>query len=75
MSPEARTTIAFGINDSGQTVGAFSDATGGHGFVDTGGSFTAIDVPGAVGTLARGSTTAAKLSELSTTLFSRHMAS
>jgi probable HAF family extracellular repeat protein len=37
-------TQASGINNSGQIVGIFEDATGIHGFVDTGGSFTTIDV-------------------------------
>ena len=41
-------TEASGINDAGQIVGIFSDSTGDvHGFLDTGGSFTQIDVPGA----------------------------
>jgi hypothetical protein len=31
-------TSVLGINNSGQIVGGFSDATGSHGFVDTGGS-------------------------------------
>jgi probable HAF family extracellular repeat protein len=35
-------------------VGFFGDRTGTHGFLDTGGSFTQIDVPGAKVTLARG---------------------
>jgi hypothetical protein len=48
--PGARDTQALGINDSGQVVGRFVDATGAHGFVDTGGSFTTIGVPGNPGT-------------------------
>src|SRR4029077_5937652 len=49
-------TQAFGINDSGQIVGSFFDAgnTKTHGFLDTGGSFTTIDVPGATNTNAYG---------------------
>jgi uncharacterized membrane protein len=40
-------TVAFGINNAGQIVGLFSDATGGHGFFrDSGGLFTTLDVPG-----------------------------
>jgi probable HAF family extracellular repeat protein len=39
-----------GINDAGQIVGG----TGTHGFLDTGGSFTQIDVPGASRTTAFG---------------------
>jgi len=49
-------TNAYGINDSGQIVGSFFDAgnTTTHGFVNTGGSFTTIDVPGATRTAAYG---------------------
>ena len=36
-------TEAFGINDAGQIVGRYQDATGVHGFLDSGGSFTPID--------------------------------
>jgi probable HAF family extracellular repeat protein len=45
-------TQPFGINDA--MVGAFSDSTGGHGFLDIAGSFTTIDVPGAGFTSAQG---------------------
>jgi hypothetical protein len=38
-------TQAFGINDTGEIVGAYGDATGTHGFVDNGGTFTTIDDP------------------------------
>src|SRR5215471_7390242 len=49
-------TNAFGINNSGQIVGLFYDAgnTATHGFLDTGGSFTTINVPGATSTYAYG---------------------
>jgi uncharacterized membrane protein len=49
-------TNAYGTNDSGQIVGFFFDAgnTTTHGFLDTGGSFTTIDVPGATRTSAYG---------------------
>jgi hypothetical protein len=43
-----------GINDSGQIVGDFADLSGRHGFVDTAGSFTTFDVPGAFTTTASG---------------------
>jgi probable HAF family extracellular repeat protein len=43
-------TQAYGINDEGQIVGNFSNSTGEHGFLDVGGSFTQIDVPGATST-------------------------
>jgi probable HAF family extracellular repeat protein len=45
--PGSTSTSAFGINDAGQIVGAFGNITGEHGFLDTGGSFTQLDVPGA----------------------------
>jgi uncharacterized membrane protein len=48
-------TAAVGINNLGQIVGGFFDiSTGGHGFLDTGGSFIAFDVPGAQSTEASG---------------------
>jgi len=47
-------TRAFGINTAGQIVGIFSNSTGNHGFVDTAGTFTTINVPGALGTNAFG---------------------
>ena len=48
------TTVANGINNSGQIVGYFDDTRGRHGFVDTGGSLSTIDVPGARVTQANG---------------------
>ena len=45
---------AYGINDSGSIVGTYDDATGMHGFLYVGGSFTAIDVPSNGTTVARG---------------------
>ena len=47
--PGARSTIASGINDAGTIiVGAYIDTSGrDHGFLWQGGSFTALDVPGA----------------------------
>src|SRR5438105_4780011 len=48
-------TRAQGINDAGQIVGAFQSPPGSiHGFLDSGGSFTQIDVPGAPRTDASG---------------------
>jgi probable HAF family extracellular repeat protein len=49
------TTVAHGINDKGQIVGVFQVEAGGllvdHGFLrDAAGSFTVIDVPGALST-------------------------
>ncbi len=52
--PNSGTTAAFGINNTGQIVGIFADATGGHGFLKNGGTFTTIDVPNAVPTSANG---------------------
>ena len=52
--PGASSTIAVGINNSGQIVGYFG-AIGEHGFLDTGGSFTSIDVgPSPIDTFALG---------------------
>ena len=45
--PGSTNTAGQGINGEDQIVGYFSDASGTHGFLDTGGSFTSIDVPGA----------------------------
>ncbi len=54
--PGATGTYANGINDSGQIVGSYVDVAGRfHGFLDSGGSFTTIDVPGSTkGTIAAG---------------------
>src|ERR1700730_15792196 len=49
----AGSTRGGGINNSGQIVGSFVAGATTHGFLDTGGSFTTIDVPGA-GTVASG---------------------
>jgi len=48
-------TEAEGINNAGQIVGGFGDASGNHGFLrDAGGTFTTIDVPDATYTWAYG---------------------
>ena len=52
--PGAIGTVADGINGAGQIVGSFSNSTGEHGFLDTGGSFTQLDAPGATDTVAAG---------------------
>jgi probable HAF family extracellular repeat protein len=53
--PGASFVIASGINNSGQIVGGYDDASGyAHGFLDTGGFFTTINVPGASTTYAYG---------------------
>ena len=43
--PGALSTQAFGINATGQIVGAFNDATGTHGLLESGAAFSTIDVP------------------------------
>src|SRR6267378_2239255 len=45
--PNASGTRAHGINDAGQIVGSFDDATGTHGFLKDGATFVIFDVPGA----------------------------
>jgi len=48
-------TQAFGVNDAGEVVGSFNDATGAtHGFIYQNGSFQSIDVPGATATTVNG---------------------
>jgi probable HAF family extracellular repeat protein len=47
--PGATTSYATDINNSGQIVGNFTDATGDHGFLYSGGTYTVIDMPGEVG--------------------------
>ena len=48
-------TQAFGINDMGQIVGAYFDATGMHGFLESGGMYTTLVDPSATrGTIAEG---------------------
>jgi hypothetical protein len=51
----ATDTSAYGINGAGQIVGGYTGSGGLHGFLDSGGVFTTVDVPGANNfTLARG---------------------
>ena len=51
----ARRTSVGGISPTGDIVGSYTDAVGaGHGFLLSHGSFTTIDVPGAVSTGAAG---------------------
>jgi hypothetical protein len=47
-------TIVWGISSNGILAGAYAANSVSHGFVDTGGSFTTIDAPGASLTQARG---------------------
>ncbi len=48
--PGAVSTNIFGINDNGDVVGSFVDGSGEHGYVLSGGAFTAFDWPGATWT-------------------------
>ena len=41
-------TVAFGINNHGEIVGAYSDDAGAHGFVLSNGTFTMISAPSAL---------------------------
>jgi hypothetical protein len=52
--PGAVGTRAFGINPRGDIVGSYTDGTGAHGFVRSGGAITTIDYPGAATTEAWG---------------------
>jgi hypothetical protein len=47
-------TAAYGINDSNNITGFYEDFKGVHGFLDVGGNFTPIDLPGAYETSAFG---------------------
>ena len=45
--PLATSTIAFGINDTGEIAGFYSDAIGNsHGFIYASGAFSTVDVAG-----------------------------
>jgi probable HAF family extracellular repeat protein len=59
--PGGTETFAHGINDAGQIVGSFGDATVQHGFLKDGSTFTMIDVPGATGTEANGINSAGQI--------------
>src|SRR5262245_55108535 len=47
-------TSASGINDMGQIVGAYRDGSGGHGFLLSGGTYTALNDPLGFDTTALG---------------------
>src|SRR5262245_66222622 len=49
--PGSRSTTARGINDAGQIVGDFQDATGSHGFLLSGGDCPVGDVRGPQSTI------------------------
>jgi hypothetical protein len=46
--PGATSVYPYQINDLGQIVGAFTNGSGTFGFLDSGGTFTTIGVPGAL---------------------------
>jgi uncharacterized membrane protein len=49
------TTAALGINGAGQIVGIYTNASGTHGFLESGGTYTTLDDPSATaGTYASG---------------------
>lgn len=52
--PGSMGTFAFGINDAGQIVGEYVDATGAHGFLYASGGFSTVDFPGVKFTQAFG---------------------
>src|SRR5437773_3376680 len=52
--PNARRTVASGINDRGEVVGAYDDSSGTHGFLFRDDKFTTIDYPGASFTVTLG---------------------
>ena len=53
-APGATATYAQGINNLGQVVGYYTDATGVHGFVKSGGGYLTLNAPGASATYAQG---------------------
>lgn len=46
--PGGGSTYARAINAAGQVVGLYSDGTGAHGFLYSGGTYTTLDAPGSV---------------------------
>lgn len=52
--PSAVSAHATGINDSNVIVGYFTDASGIHGFINAGSSYTTLNAPGATATYAYG---------------------
>src|SRR6516162_9695798 len=38
-------TLAYGVNDTDQIVGGYKNATGIHGFLESGGTFITLDAP------------------------------
>lgn len=54
FQPSSNSTQSFGLNDSGQVVGTFSDVLGRHAFVSNGAALTPINVPNSAATSANG---------------------
>ena len=53
--PGALWLVVSGLNDADQIIGSFADSNGTHGFIDTNGTLTRLDFPGANdGTFAQG---------------------
>ena len=52
--PGSTSTDAMGVNSSGQVIGGYTNASGGHGFLMKAGAFSSIDFPGASDTSASG---------------------
>jgi uncharacterized membrane protein len=57
----ADSTSAFGVNGMDQIVGAYRNATGRHGFLLSGGTYTTLDDPSAKGTTAIGINTSGQI--------------
>ena len=53
-APGATFTMPLGLNDKGQIAGYYDDAAGIHGYVETTGAFSIIDVPGSSGVYTTG---------------------
>src|SRR5436853_176807 len=72
--PLGMAAVAFGINDAGQVVGAYTDANDhAHGFLYSGGTFTTLDDPSATtGTLALGINDAGQIVGYYTDVSSAH---
>jgi probable HAF family extracellular repeat protein len=50
----ATDTSAYGISDNGKVTGAYQIATGTDAFIESGGVYTTIDVPGSISTIGLG---------------------
>ena len=76
--PPNSDTNAYGVNASGEIVGRYSDATGTHSFLDSGGNYTILNDPSAAlanSTLAAGIDNAARSLGLTTAAIAPMMVS